>query len=380
MEKKLIFISDLHMNDERSLQKGFYEPYGWLTADGAKALSGFLNYISTCNDVSEVVILGDVLDTWVCPIDVFPQTFESVLIATQNQCVIESFNTIVTKGILLTYVVGNHDMLVSTDVLQKYVPGIRFIGYSDDMKSPGIYSSRKLHGEHGNMYAMFNAPDRKNSLYQNLPLGYFISRIAATKLAKKGLEEIEEILPGREMRDEMDDIIGEVIRKYIDEEGKVESLRMDGFKLPELVVDAICVARGVKEDQKVVLPDTTEVLITTVKKKYANLYRQWVEMYGEDNAIKALLAEIGYLDSAANMILKTGKSNVVLFGHTHKYKLEKGTSHNTIYANTGTWCESSKPYTFVESQIDQEKKLHYIRMMNWKENAPVLMGKMNIPL
>jgi UDP-2,3-diacylglucosamine pyrophosphatase LpxH len=351
--KKRVFISDLHMNDHRSLQGR--HPYGWLSARAAKDVAAFLDYLNKTGDADELVILGDGLDTWVCPVNIVPQDFDGILTSPENQCIVDSINRLIRGGnTLVTYVVGNHDLLITEEVLAKYLPGIGFIK-DDDLT--GAYRSGTLLGAHGNKYAMFNAPDPVNSLYHSLPLGYFISRIAATHGVKRhAFDLVKDLL----------DIIGPEL-------------------LPDKVVDAVLADSGLKEDDSIILPDETSVTIKEVKTGYADLYKQWVTKYGKDKAVEAIEGELGYLDSSAMRLCREQKLNLVLFGHTHDEKLrgmeqwqyfkllEKLLFGHKVYANTGTWCERDKPYTFVEVLEDDDKRRYNIRLNHWSNSAPLFI-------
>ena len=67
---KLVFISDLHMN--------VIGPFSWLDKH-AVDLAGFLENVNSRDDVSELIILGDLLDDWVMPVKQTPQTFGDIL-------------------------------------------------------------------------------------------------------------------------------------------------------------------------------------------------------------------------------------------------------------------------------------------------------------
>lgn len=380
MEKKTIFISDIHMNDARSLDEGKYRPYGWLNANKAIELASFLRKVADPAKIDEIVMLGDVIDTWVCPIDVKPQDTESILKSWQNKPIIDSLVDAIGKNIKVTYVIGNHDMLIDVEVLKKNIPGIIFIGYGEGM-SPGIYRSGNLLGEHGNIFTMFNAPDRENSIFQNLPLGYFVSRIAASKIVDTGLNDIfESIVHDHE---ELEEMVKKTYRKA--NVSKAKDFLRKRETLPEIVIDTICALRGIKKEDMnkpmIVMPDNKKVSVQFVKEKYADLYRQWANKYGDDYAFQAFYAESGHLSFAANRLLDKMEVNIVLFGHTHIKKGKRGERENTIYANTGTWCDNpKKPFTYVESQKDLENKVHRIRLMKWNNGKMTQLKKEEIPL
>ncbi len=357
MEKKRVFLSDLHMNDERSLRYPDAEHhYGWLTAEEAAAIASFLSYVGNCDDVSEVILLGDVVDTWVCPVNLPPQTFEGIFTAQQNLGVVKQLNRLISSGIKVTYVIGNHDLLLTDEILQQYIPGISFICDKDTLL--GYYGVGTLRGEHGNKYAMFNAPDADNGMPTKLPLGYFISRIAATKVAR----------------------VKENIHAFADSQHGLLT-RDDKMSLPESVVDLVLIYSDVDENDPIIMPDGTAVTAKQVKEKYAALYRQWVEKYGPEKAFQAALAELGLLGYAADELSKEKNLKVVLFGHTHIEKIEEEPLFlpQHIYANTGTWCESPKhPFSYVETQLDEKNKWQYVRLMNWTNNNPVAVGEKKI--
>ncbi|MBP1638921.1 MAG: putative metallophosphoesterase [Bacteroidetes bacterium] len=359
MEKKRVFLSDLHMNDERSLCYPDAEHhYGWLTREEAQAIASFLSYVAGCNDVAEVILLGDVVDTWVCPVHLQPQTFEGIFTAQQNVCVVEQLKQLISKGIKLTYVIGNHDLLLTDEILQQYIPGINFIRDKDTLL--GYYGEGKLRGEHGNRYAMFNAPDADNGMPTKLPLGYFISRIVATKVSK----------------------VKENIHAFADSQHDLLTVE-DKMSLPESVVDVVLLYSGVDENDPIIMPDGTSVTAKQVKEQYAALYRQWVKKYGPDKAFQAALAELGYLGYAADELSKEKNLSIVLFGHTHIEKIEENplSLPQHIYANTGTWCESPKhPFSYVETQQDEQNTCQHVRLMNWVNNKPVTIEEKRISL
>ena len=74
---KRIFISDIHMGDERSINDPNH--YGWFK-NNIPVLTQFLDDQLNAPDVKEVIILGDLFDTWVIPVDYSALiTFDNVL-------------------------------------------------------------------------------------------------------------------------------------------------------------------------------------------------------------------------------------------------------------------------------------------------------------
>jgi hypothetical protein len=205
---------------------------------------------------------------------------------------------------------------------------------------------------------MFNAPDAANGMPTKLPLGYFISRIVATKVTKPK-ENIHAVF------ESLNDLL------TLD----------DKISLPESVVDVVLLYSGVDEDAPIIMPDGTSVTARQVKAQYADLYKQWVDKYGPDLAIQAVWSELGHLGAAARDVAKEKEMKVVLFGHTHIEKIEEHPFFFSqyIYANTGTWCESPKqPFSYVETQYDEKRRHQHVRLMNWENNQPVLIRKKKI--
>jgi hypothetical protein len=92
------------------------------------------------------------------------------------------------KDIKVTYVVGNHDMLSFKEdnkrEIQHAFPGMNIISDSPGM---GAYNKDNvIWAEHGHRYTMFNAPDTWSHPGSHLPLGYFVSRLAASNSQNNG--------------------------------------------------------------------------------------------------------------------------------------------------------------------------------------------------
>jgi len=128
-----IVISDIHLGDQRSIDK----KYGWFNKNST-ILVNFLNHLRQRLDVKELVIAGDLFDEWVTPVDYY--TFDGATqsgfvdkIAAANMPVIEALNSIIKEGnIKVTYVPGNHDMLVESTDIQRIFPGISQPGMCRD--------------------------------------------------------------------------------------------------------------------------------------------------------------------------------------------------------------------------------------------------------
>src|SRR5208283_2984748 len=214
---KRIFISDIHMGDKRSTDDPNH--YGWFK-NNVNLLANFLNDQLNATDVKELVILGDLFDEWVIPIEDNPLTnFADICSNPVNKPVIDRLKTLATNpDIKLSYVTGNHDMGMDTagiaankEFIEKTTfPGIRYI--CNSYEPWGVCNVGILAAEHGNHYCLFNAPDKLTAKNTFLPIGYFISRIVAHKVKNTGNPE------------DYHDIIAKFFNKYFKQPDFIEDL------------------------------------------------------------------------------------------------------------------------------------------------------------
>lgn len=362
MERKRIYISDIHMNAGKGFQAAKDKhPYEWLRPDEAKRFAAFLNYINDPNTVQEVIIIGDLLDDWVYPVDMVPPSLESIVKAPINKEIVQALKRLSkNKKIAVLYLPGNHDMGVNRELVEKHFPEMIFGGTA---LYNSVYRTSRLRAEHGSAYAMFNAPDAINSPGTRLPLGYFISRVVATKSRDTGSAD-------RHYWTYADDLL--------------ETLGPQ--RLAASVFEAVLEEASLKETTKIHMPKRNGkadfVTAGQVKEKYSALYDQWQETYGAGVAFKSMMAEIGFLGNLADRLCKKSDTNIVIFGHSHDWKLDKDKwfVDDRIYANCGTWCDDEKPCTWVESQKDRKARRHFIRVMDWNDGQPKVLQEDDVPL
>lgn len=213
-----------------------------------------------------------------------------------------------------------------------------------------IYLNGRIWGEHGHAYTMFCAPDFKNDPINHLPLGYYLSRIVATKVANTGSSDLHY----------WEHLIGLL--------GHLGHDQMPGYILEVVTNEA-----GLNEDVEIRIPSGL-ITIGDVKKRYATLFDDWVNTVGELEAIKSVEGELGNLLPFADSI---GRNNsgvkIVIFGHNHEpevYPANTLIHGNKIYANCGTWCRNDVkgqiniPCTFVEVE-KQEDGTRVVRLIGW---------------
>ena len=376
--KKRIFVSDIHMGDERSIKPpNGLKPYSWLLPDRAKMFGDFLGIQLKDPDVKEVIILGDLFDDWVCPAQLDPMPakpgvskFHEIAQASQNVEAINNLKAIADSDQKdLIYVPGNHDMLITKEIITNIIPGIKYMGTGEGQ---GVYTADGISGEHGNMYTLFNAPDPYSNQGYILPLGYFITRVVTEREARTGehLEYLEALKVA----------IGQIL-------GKADFAKM--------VFATIVKGAGMSNSSEIIMGGINDYLDplmpTCVEKIFGDLYDTWDK--NMPNNVKASVAvadDTGHLFPAAfsQYLNKEGKSDIVIFGHTHIYELhgtlidwneEDGQNNQSdfslsskqIYANSGTWVNDKKRCTFVETQIDENAKKHFVRVNQYKEDGEI---------
>jgi UDP-2,3-diacylglucosamine pyrophosphatase LpxH len=200
---KRIFVSDLHMGEHRTLYPSRGYPYGWLGEKRADMFTRFLDtqVIAKHETVKEVVFLGDIMDGWTLKTDLSPVPIDTIDkpglfhgIAFQNKInkkIIEKLIELKSYDITLKYVPGNHDMLLTEDILKNIIPNVEYISDKNLKGKPmtglGTYTSDDsiIAAEHGHRYGIFNAPNPVSSPPHVLPYGYYITRFNADKLNKE---------------------------------------------------------------------------------------------------------------------------------------------------------------------------------------------------
>jgi len=352
LEKKRIFISDVHMNAGIGFNasEGTHS-YEWLNPSEAQRFADFLKYINNPSEIKEVIFIGDLMDNWVYPIDIDPPTFPDIINAPINADIVKELKTLCSnKEIGIFYLPGNHDMGMTKEIVNENFSQMVFGGSS---LQNSRFTSGRLQAEHGSAYAMFNAPDPINSPGNRLPLGYFISRVVATAQHRTGVSK-------RHYWSYADDM-----------------LEMLGpQKIASSVFEAITEEAGLDESDEIIMSNRgckkITIRVGEVKQKYAALYEQWTNQYGPGIAFKSVMAEIGYLGNVADRLCKKNGINLIIFGHSHDWKLDKDSLfvEDRIYANCGTWCDESKPCTYVETQKDTANNRHIIRIMDWNNGKP----------
>ena len=377
---KLVFISDLHLNVNA--------PYAWLI-DHAPYLAAFLNEVNARDDVAELIILGDMLDDWVTPVGYTPQTFSDILSANYSNGLVPALLAICQNpNITVTYVTGNHDLLSfeseNKTIIQNAFPGMIIV--SDD-PGLGAYSKNNvIWAEHGHRYTLFNAPDIWSRAGGHLPLGYFISRLAASKS-----DSSAKIFTTPEVLNRFLKLSPEV-SKHLRQSGYgAEPGRPIDNAAIFALYNAVVQWSGVKRLEKFTMNDldnfTPDPLVEQIAFIYDTIFSGWPDRQNIVGNNEAVLNEIGYLANTADLLFEMPDRikdlypftpRIVLFGHTHKAFFQYTSGDvDTIYANTGTWVDSTPNMTWAEIEINdgsEGKKDYTVSLWYYGETSPRQTG------
>jgi UDP-2,3-diacylglucosamine pyrophosphatase LpxH len=380
----IVVISDIHLGDRRSID----EKYGWFNNNTPKLLS-FLNYLRQSPHVRELVIAGDTFDEWVAPMaaDTFNGVSQSQfvdMIAAANQSVINAVNNIIAEGnIRVTYVPGNHDMLVESKDVQRVFPGIteardaRGLGACTPLDRPEIII------EHGHRYDFFNAPDPISNrsitkIASIMPPGFFVSKIAATSDQERGRSVF--------IRQQLSGIAAAsqhylsywaawqliMLQKPVQESWKDKIIKtgIDGYTDMYAIDDLIPYHQSDNGPLDVNL--------------YKGIVATWYERQQSNNVAVPILAEIAIAAGAFNPALdaqaieqyfwnKSSGKRIVVFGHTHSaglYTFINSQLRGTIYANSGTWVDNGNPtctFAAIIPQKDQQSVTETVTVYQYED-------------
>jgi UDP-2,3-diacylglucosamine pyrophosphatase LpxH len=342
----IICISDIHMGDPRAVTLG----YCWFSKNGP-ALDSLLDMVTTCPQVRQLVILGDLFDGWVIPYRLSPfdngagiynirDYFMSVANAPVNSNIINKLRAIASGGtIQLIYIPGNHDMLLTQEILQEIIPGVIWQGDSTGL---GHYSPvNEIIMEHGHRYDFFNCPQPLANQGHILPPGYFISRLDAEGLMEHGSSKLKSTKEGT----------GQV-EFLMAWTAAIEYLKIH-YSLT-VAADSANIRMGGIDNY------STPFSFNGVRDMFAvNIENVWPSTEIRNAVPVTMPVLMAILDGSIDLSFTAAyeymqsqspkRYKIVAFGHTHNPMLKvypAGKNYTGIYANTGSWVNadlSSKP-------------------------------------
>ena len=341
-----IFLSDLHVSAGHSLVQGYPKhPYDWLTKEESSRTVAFLTWVGVQADaasaapspVDEVVLLGDVFDNWVYPHDEKPPTMREIVASENAAPVVRALRELAEK-VDVFVVVGNHDLTLDPGALAEVSPKLVHAGT--------VFRTGRLRAEHGHSEALCCAPDPDRR--QTVPLGYFISRLAATSDCDLGTHT--PTLPT-------------IMRELID--------AAEHEKIGQCILEAVCARLHLDDNSAIQMPDDLwggeAVSIGALKNMYGDIYSKWVRRNGTMSALRSVPAELGVLEPVAATHFASGNT-IVVYGHTHEPRDEGYISlrGRTVYANTGAWCKEHGTWVEVVKERGKETK---VTCMQWVPNG-----------
>ncbi len=390
----LVCISDIHMGDSRANTQN----YSWFGKNQA-ALENFLDSVYNHPGIRTVVILGDLFDEWVVPCEVSPfdeaegitdskAYFNAIADADVNAGIISRLQLIATHPeISLVYVPGNHDMLITEDILSEIIPGIIWAG---DVTGLGIYHPvDDMVMEHGHRYDFFNTPQPLVNQGHMLPPGYFISRLYAQGMIS-GSSGAGKNQPDYNGSFEFD-AAWTIAFYYV----------IHQFNMPEPPLNTPYIKMGGIDAYQ---PDFS---FDEVYNMYAaNIEDVWPQTQNLNQVpvpISVFLAIMNghFLTNAVieeYIVQSPGmdEKKVIVFGHSHDPLIDvfpAGETYDQIYANTGSWIDQDqcdnpvrtfvvvKPAQWTGSEIDCVQLYQYNPQGNAGKSAgyeAILLAEENV--
>lgn len=312
---KTIVISDIHVSNG--------EKYSWFLHPYPGYLTDMLNGIARDSSVEELVLLGDLFDLWLYPIDVVPWTVEQILGA--NPGLADALRNCVQKIPNVYYMNGNHDMGVVNSDLEPLSSGEKKV----QLVTPDWYNEHhqgQRHLEHGHAVDMFNAPDNSIDTIGDYPLGFFITRLVATADNQSAVWHVlKELL----------EKFGATHRIMSAEAVEVTSV---GKFFVETIITVLAKLAGTDDNEKIRFSEPTldnKYTVGDIKEHYNSLFFSWLKKYpNPDDFLSAMLTGLlpDGLDWYAKKLLSNKPKPVIAMGHTHHAKSEDE------YDNDGCWC------------------------------------------
>jgi len=356
---KIVVISDVHLGNDTTYSE---------CVKHLPLLKKFLTQVRESKTIKELVIAGDLLDEWYVPSrnDTYNGGTQKDFvkkIAQSNKIVIDELNNIIQdKKIKVTYVPGNHDLLITAENANEIFPGIN---QARDAGKQGIGTYHpedypQIAIEHCHRYDFFCAPDpysKPNAeLGSIIPPGYFFTRIAVNSVTNYPTAA-ERVLPRNVTLKEAyaSDSEQKNNEAYYDCWNKVLTYLIP---VKDNHDDKIIVTNIEKLKDKYSINDVVP-FNTSDGKIDMNLFsgscnqQAWEKRLVYNNVPVMTIAKeaipgslkTAFLDQQAEtQYFKNSNSNVriVIFGHTHIPMVKSFTNtknEECIYANSGTWVD-----------------------------------------
>ena len=304
-ESHVAVFSDIHIGNDANTcwyQANVHESY---------LVHAFDWVVQNAGMFQEVILLGDLVDTWTYPPGTRPPSMADIIAANQNVLGQGGALARVVQAVpKVTFMLGNHDgTLTQGDIqaLQAAVGAVELVDYVRVL--PGSTGMRTAFS-HGHYWTMFNAPD-DTSPWDTLPVGHFVTRAFSYMMANR-------LQPGQTVADlpNMGYPLGFDLWQFLSSLGPNSSP-----DVADLLLDYCATAAGMSETLPIVLPQGEVTTIQEAKSKYADLFTRWVakENGSIQNAARAAMADGSgeYLAWFAQRLAIEQSADLVVMGHTH---------------------------------------------------------------
>ncbi len=379
----IVVISDLHLGKD--------DRYAEIQKNRAP-LVDFLQKLRCAPNIKELVIAGDLIDEWFIPAvtDTYAGKSQKEFVqavAANNKAVVDAFNDLIWDGkIKVTYVPGNHDLLITSESIQTLFPGM---AEARDVRGLGTYTPEghsEIAIEHGHRYNFFCAPDpiSNQSIAPGsiLPPGYFFTRIATLSVVE-GKPQTGKVRPlvtpnslGESQSLEYlywkiwDAVISALpIKEDFDE--KIIVTHIDGFTESYAMSD--------------VMPCQSEVGGVIDVKLFKGIQDTWDERQTLNRiAVKIPVRDaITQSASAAEtdnqaivQYFKNPKSHtrIVVFGHSHEARIIPSETHDgktAVYVNSGTWIDKNEMPTMTFVAITPRGSARHIGLYHYSPEGSI---------
>lgn len=299
-------LSDIHIGNNLNTcwyQASVHEPYlvhalDWV-ADNAPMFK-------------EVILLGDLVDTWTYEPSVQPPSMADIIAANPNVLGSNGALAKVVKAVpKATYLLGNHDGTLTQEDISALQSSVGQIEMVDQVHVLTGSTGRRTVFTHGHYWTMFNAPDDR-SPWNTLPVGHFVTRAFSYMMAKKlvGTKKTVADFPNMGYPNGLD------IWTFL--WSLYPTFSTD---LASLLLNYVSGASGMSDKEPITLPDgTTKTTIAEARTIYANLFTDWEKKEGGiQNAGRAALADSSgeWLAWFAQRLAIQQSADLVVMGHTH---------------------------------------------------------------
>ena len=335
-------ISDVHCGDQRATDGN----YSWFNKN-ADALVSFLEFVQTNPKIKELVILGDLFDEWMVPYDLPPfdssvnitnskEYFIAIANSTVNKPIFDKLREISTAGIIdVIYVPGNHDMLITQDVIEEVIPNTI---WKSDVTGLGKYNPvDKIHMEHGHRYDFFNCPQPLVVEGHILPPGYFVTRLYAAGLSNRQPQDYKETGGDAEFITAWTVALGYTMANF---SMNPDTINMDSNNILMTGIDNYFSNKSFNE--------TRDVYAANIEDLWQNT-QQINEVLVPQSVLLAIInGAYLYASAVYEYLLDFFAPNapkIVVFGHSHKPELKVFpfvNDYTGIYANSGSWLDADQ--------------------------------------